>query len=301
MSTLRPHPPASTPHVLTHPQIPDSRTESAATSDSEDNLDTLPFAKPLARSDFLTPAFTPSAYLSSLSNRHQTLEDLRAELRSRSQLLSRELLDLVNANYADFLTLGNSLRGGDEKVEGVRVGLLGFAKEVGLLERLVRERENEVAALLQERRDARRKIEAGRRLVEFEERLRECEEGVAVASVQRDGDVSDSSESEDGEEDEDDDDAQCGTSIARLRRNVVQYRLVKEGVKGLEEHPFVAAQTPRLGKLRSTLLLDLSTALQEAKRAGTAGSGRVMHIMNIYADMEEHGEAVKVLKTLKAR
>ncbi|KAJ4373627.1 hypothetical protein N0V86_007770 [Didymella sp. IMI 355093] len=280
--------------------IPDSRTESAATSDSEDNLDTLPFAKPLARSDFLTPAFTPSAYLSSLSNRHQTLEDLRSELRSRSQLLSRELLDLVNANYADFLTLGNSLRGGEEKVEGVRVGLLGFAKEVGLLERLVQEREDEVAGLLQERRDTRRKIEAGRRLVEFEERLRECEEGVAVTSVQRDGDVSDSSESEDGE-DEDDDDAQYGTSIARLRRNVVQYRLVKEGVKGLEEHPFVAAQSPRLGKLRSTLLLDLSTALQEAKRAGTAGSGRVMHIMKTYADMEEQGEAVKVLKALKTR
>ena len=255
----------------------------------------MPFAKPLARSDFLQPDFTPSTYLSTLSNRHQTLEDLRSELRSRSQLLSRELLDLVNANYADFLTLGNSLRGGEEKVEGVRVGLLGFQKEIVELERGVRERDEEVGRLIEERRQARRKIEVGRRLVEFDERLRECEEALVVG--QKDGDISsDSSESED-----DDDDAGYGTPVARLRRNVTQYRLVKEVVKGLEEHPFVAAQTPRLSRVRSTLLLDLSTALQQAKRAGTAGSGRVMQIMKIYADMEESGEAVKVLKTLKAR
>ena len=201
-------------------QIPDSRTDSGATSeDDEDNLDTLPFAKPLARSDFLTPNFTPSTYLSTLRNRHQTLEDLRSELRSRSQLLSAELLDLVNANYADFLTLGNSLSRGDEKVEGVRVGLLGFNKEVHLLERLVAEREEEVDGLVQERRNVRGEIEVGRRLVEFEARLKECEDGVMGEGATR-GDIgSDSSESED----EDDDDTQYGTSIARLRRYVVQF------------------------------------------------------------------------------
>jgi hypothetical protein len=49
-------------------------------------------------------------------------------LRSRSQLLNKELLDLVNSNYQDFLNLGNSLHGGEEKVEEVRIGLLGFRK-----------------------------------------------------------------------------------------------------------------------------------------------------------------------------
>ena len=38
------------------------------------------------------------------------------------------------------------MRGGDEKVEGVRVGLLGFRKEVAALEGLGREREEEVGA-----------------------------------------------------------------------------------------------------------------------------------------------------------
>lgn len=180
----------------------------------------------------------------------------------------------------------------------MRVGLLGFAKEVRALEALVAEREEEVGVLVQRRREVRRGIEVGRRLVEFEERLRECEEGVAV-EVSGDGALSDSSESEDEEGDEGD--VQIGTSVVRLKRNVVQYRLVKEAIKGLEEHPFVVAQTLRLGKVRSTLLLDLSTAFQQAKRAGTAGAGRVMQIMKLYADMDESGEAVKVLKTLKTR
>ena len=180
----------------------------------------------------------------------------------------------------------------------MRVGLLGFNKEVHLLERLVAEREDEVKELVQERRKTRQEIEVGRRLVEFEARLRECEEGVIGEEAR--GDVSDSSESED-EDDGDDDDTQYGTSIARLRRNVVQYRLVQEGGKGLEEHPFVAGQAQRVARLRSTLLLDLSTALQQAKKAGTPGAGRVMQIMKIYADMEEQGEAVKVLKKLKSK
>lgn len=183
------------------------------------------------------------------------------------------------------------------------MGLLGFAKEVKALEGVVGQREGEVERLVGERRAIRAQIVVGRRLVEYEERLRECEEGVAVEGRGGDGGSSSGSGSESDEEEDDDEgeDAQYGTSVARLRRNVVQYRLVKEATTGLEEHPFVVAQTTRLGRVRSTLLLDLSTALQQAKKAGTAGSGRIMQIMKLYADMEESGEAVKVLKTLKSR
>jgi hypothetical protein len=80
----------------------------------------------------------------------------------------------------------------------------------------------------------------------------------------------------------------------------MQYRLIQELEKSLDAHPFIAAQAARMTKLRSTLLLDLSTALQQAKSGGTAGSGRTLKVMEIYAQMEESGEAVKVLKSLKA-
>ncbi|CAO2647373.1 Nn.00g082950.m01.CDS01 [Neocucurbitaria sp. VM-36] len=276
----------------------DSRSNS---SSDEDNLDTLPFATPLQRSDFLAPDFSPSTYLSTLSNRHETLEDLRSELRSRSQLLSKELLDLVNSNYQDFLNLGNSLNGGEEKVEEVRVGLLGFRKEINGLRDVVEQRELEVAQLLQARRDTRTKIEVGRRLVDYDARLKELESELVIESAGKEpiilGDeVSDSDEDEDEDEE---DERSYGVSITKLQRNVVQYQLILGLQKGLSEHPLIVAQAPRIAKVRSTLLMDLSTALQQAKSAGATGAGRVMKVMKIYADMEESAEAIKVLKSLK--
>jgi hypothetical protein len=193
------------------------------------------------------------------------------------------------------------LHGGEEKVEEVRVGLLGFRKEIDGLNKVVEEREQEVGELLEERRDVREKIEFGRRLVDYDARLKELEEdldiNVTVKEGNRDDYVSDSEEDED---EDDEDDASYGVSVAKVRRNVMQYKLIQELEKSIGEHPFIAAQAARMTKVRSTLLLDLSTALQQAKSAGGSGSGRLMRIMKVYADMEEPAEAVKVLKSLKA-
>ncbi|KAF2276530.1 uncharacterized protein EI97DRAFT_467203 [Westerdykella ornata] len=279
-----------------------SGSNSSHASDDDDD-DSLPYPAPLQRSDFLALDFDPSQYLSSLRNRHQTLEDLRSELRSRSQLLSKELLDLVNANYQDFLGLGRSLRSGDEKVEEVRVGLLGFRKEVETVRAKVLEREEEVKRALDERVAIRKQIATGRALIDYEARLALLEEqlkvdGAGKTQVHADEDVSDSEEESD--EDGDDDDGAYSVSIAKLRRTVEQYRLIQEIGKGVgQEHPFITAQAPRMAKLRNTLILDLKTALQQAQTARKQGSDRVMKIMKIYAEMDESAEAVKVLKALK--
>jgi hypothetical protein len=199
--------------------------------------------------------------------------------------------------------LGNSLHGGEEKVEEVRVGLLGFRKEVTGLKKIVDEREEEVGSLLEERRDVRVKIEVGRRLIDYDARLRELEEDLDINTVGEDTngtDVDEVSDSEEEDEDDDEDGASYGVSLTKLRRNVMQYRLIQELEKSLGAHPFVVAQAARIIKVRSTLLLDLSTALQQAKSGGSAGSGRMLKVMKIYAQMEESGEAVKVLKSLEA-
>ncbi|KAJ4293302.1 hypothetical protein N0V90_008584 [Kalmusia sp. IMI 367209] len=269
-----------------------SPTYNASDNSDSDSDNDLPYPVPLPRSAFLSPTFTPQSYLSTLHNRHQTLEDLRSELRARSSLLSRELLDLVNANYQDFLGLGTSLKGGDERVEEVRVGLLGFKKEVEGLRNGVKEREEEVNRLVEEREETREKIAVGRALIEYEARLRVLEEGLVIEK--HDGESSDSEEEDDDEDGEDEDGALGGVSLAKLKRHVLQYRVVQDAEKSLGGHPFIAAQVPRMIKVRNTLLLDLSTALQQAKKASEWE--RVMKIMKIYADMDEAGEAVKVLK-----
>ncbi|PSN74767.1 hypothetical protein BS50DRAFT_567554 [Corynespora cassiicola Philippines] len=272
--------------------------DSNSNSDDDDESG-LPYPTPLQRNDFLAPDFEPSKYLSTLHNRHQTLEDLRSELRARSQLLSKELLDLVNSNYQDFLGLGRSLKHGDEKVEEVRVGLLGFKKEIESVRAKVVEREEEVREAVDERVEIRKKIAVGRALVDYEAQLKLLEEQLVIETTGKE--AGDGIEDEDSEESEDeDDDGSYGVSISRLRRHVQQYRLIQEAEKRLSEHPFVAAQAHRIMKVRNTLLLDLSTALQQAKGAGSSGSDQVMKVMKVYADMDESAEAVKVLRSMKS-
>lgn len=184
--------------------------------------------------------------------------------------------------------------------------MLGFRKEVLGLKDVVETREAEVGRLLDQRRELRRKIEMGRRLVDYDERLKELERDLVIETAGREPiiigeEVSDSDEDEDNDEDKDEySEGTYGISIAKLRRTVAQYCVILELKKSLEDHPFVAAQASRTAKVRSTLLIDMSTALQQAKSAGASGVRRVMKVMEMYASMEECAEAVKVLRSFKA-
>ncbi|THV95477.1 hypothetical protein D6D25_09237, partial [Aureobasidium pullulans] len=193
-------------------------------SDSDADNTPLPFPAALPRSDFLTPNFTPEAYLSTLSNRHQTLEDLRSDLRQRSQLLSKELLDLVNANYEEFLSLGLRLKGGEEKIEEVRVGVLGFSREVGNVRDAVAEKVQEFGTLLEEKKRIRKDVMVGRRLLEIEERLEDLEARLMVEPSNSLSANNASANDQDSDSDEDEDyedgdgDSATSATLARLRK-----------------------------------------------------------------------------------
>ena len=273
---------------------------------SSDDEDNLPYPEALPRSDFLSPTFEASNYLSTLSDRHQTLEDLRGDLRERSQALSKELLDLVNTNYEQFLSLGSDLKGGEEKVEDVIVGLLGFKRGVEGVRAIVKERKVEVDGLLEEKRGVSKEIALGRKLLEIDARLEELEDKLMVASLGRTttGDGESWSDSEDDEDDDDDDDglADGGTSTSKLQRLVVSCRQVEFlSLSVGKDHPFIIAQQSRMLRVRNTLLLDLSTALKQAAAMGEDGKPRVMRILSIYRNLDAGTEAVKVLRDLKSR
>lgn len=131
-----------------------SRFYFGSDSDSDnDNADSLPFPAPLPREAFSTDIdapFSPTAFLATLRHRHQTLEDLRAELRTRSKDLEKELVELVNRDYVDFVGLGSSLSGGDGRVEDLKMGLWGFKRDiegvVGRIGEVVEEVEKELKA-----------------------------------------------------------------------------------------------------------------------------------------------------------
>lgn len=272
----------------------------------------MPFPEPLSRTPFLAPDFDPAAFLSSLTNRHQSLEDLRQELRSLEQLLNKELLDLVNENYQDFLSLGTALRGGEEKVEGVKVGLLAFQRDVQSIRDKIEVRRREVEALLNEKRRLRSYADIGRDLLDFADRVEELEHRLMIGDRQSPGDQTptedDDSDSDSdlyasGTEESDDEELEDGTtpvSLKRLQRHVQKYVFLTSIASRVgEDHPFLVSQQARVTKVKSTVLLDLKTALEQASHAGDRRDARTMAVLRLYDLMGEDVSAVAALKNLK--
>ncbi|KAK4621315.1 hypothetical protein CLAFUW4_06523 [Fulvia fulva] len=275
--------PASTPAAAPSPD---------RYSSDDDDLDTLPYPGELPRNDFLAPDFDPQTYLSTLRNRHQTLEDLRSDLRQRSQLLNKELLDLVNGNYEEFLILGSDLKGGEEKVEGVRVGLLGFKREVEGIREGVRERAMEVKGLVDERKEVRRDVVLGRSLLEVGERLEGLERSLGISEGEDEEDVE---EFEDEDEEGGEDVVRLNIPLKKLQRHAMEYVLVTRMMDRIgASHPFLVAQASRMEEISKTILLDLAAALRQAKAAKS--SEAILAITKIYGDLGAEDEGVKALK-----
>ncbi|KAI0110591.1 oligomeric golgi complex component, COG2-domain-containing protein [Hypoxylon sp. NC0597] len=265
---------------------------SSSSSDTEDDAP-LPFPTALPRSDFLAPDFDPAEYLSSLANRHQTLEDLRSDLRERSAAISTELLELVNSNYTSFLSLGDELKGGEERVEDVRVALLGFRRAVEEIKGRVRDRGSEVAGLNRDLLDVRGEIETGRKMLELDERISALEGRLAIGSIGPDSDDSDEEQ-----EDEDELEGAVGSSSAKLAQLAQDYITIDDLANNIgRETPFVRKTEERLTRCRNTILLDLGAALKEAKQARARGQAKLLKLMGIYSLLDAQAEAVKTLKS----
>lgn len=226
-------------------------------------------------------------------------------------MLNRELLDLVNENYQDFLSLGTALRGGEEKVEGVKVGLLSFQRDVQSIRDKVETRRGEIEELLNEKRKLRTQADIGKDLLDYADRVEELEHRLMIVDQSAPlegapaGDESDS-ESDlyaSGSEESDEEELADGTtpiSLKRVERHVQKYVFLTSLADRVgENHPFLLSQQTRVAKIKSTVLLDLKTALEQASQAGAKRETRTMVILRLYNLMGEDVSAVAALKNLK--
>lgn len=294
-------------------------------ADFNDNDDNLPFPKPLTRASFLTPDFDPAAYLSSLSNRHQTLGDLQSELRELSQSLNKELLDLVNENYQDFLSLGTALNGGEEKVEEVRAGLLAFERDVQAIRDQFDARTREIRTLLNEKKKMRSDIAVGYDLLDIADRIDALEQRLMIHDAKQTktngaGDNDRGKEGQDGKDDDDDENSEDSfgsetddsdeeevtggraavVSLRRLERHINDFLCLKTIVDRVgAKRPFTINHNDRIATIKSALLLDINTALQQAGGAGQRKQERTVSALRLYDLIGEHAEAISALKKLK--
>lgn len=283
----------------------------AADDDSDDDAP-LPFPTALSRRDFLAPDFNAAEYLSSLfpdasaaadadvqgqglglgMARHQTLEDLRTELRERSAAISAELLELVNANYTSFLGLGDELKGGEERAEDVRVGLLGFRRQVEEVQGRVRARREEVGRGGAKLRDVRGEVEAGRRMLELDERVE-----VLLGRLEEQAAEDEDTDDEDDEGEAGEDVTFTGSSPALLLELAIEYRRIDSLADAIgRDLPYVKKVEERIARCRNTLLLDLGTSMKEARKAKQKGRDRVVRFLAVYRLLGAYGEGVRILK-----
>ena len=193
------------------------------------------------------------------------------------------------------------MKGGEEKIEEVRVGVLGFSREITNVRDAVTERVEEVGTLLEEKRRIRKDIMVGRRLLEIEERLEDLEARLMVEpsnSLSADNPSANDDDSDDEEDEEDEEgDAATASTLARLRKHAQAYLLLTHLTQKVLDHPFVTAQQSRLLRVRNTLLLDLRTALKQAQSAGVGGK-QLLDFLVIYRELGETEEGVGALKGL---
>ncbi|KAK1779884.1 oligomeric golgi complex component, COG2-domain-containing protein [Copromyces sp. CBS 386.78] len=360
------------PTITTNLNNPLTNDNSPSPEDDDDNnISDLPFPTALPRPSFLTPQFSPLSYLDSLysssidpsvdpsfsprlaGQRHQTLPDLRSELHTRSLSISSELLELVNANYTSFLSLGDELKGGEDRVEDIRVAVLGFRRAVEEVRGKVKEKRAEVGLLCGELGNVRAAVEWARGVLELEGRVEGLEVKLSLAGaaststggtgtgtgtggagagvgvqgwVQRGikedlvgGEEDDYAGWDSGSEDfkekvlldnsnnnnnaEEEDDQEEGggfmsSSPAELEALAKEYVGIEHMADRLGGHevPFVRKMEERMIRCRNTILLDLNTALKEARRAGEKGKKRVLRYMGVYSVLDAEQEAVRVLK-----
>ena len=227
-------------------------------------------------------------------------------------MLNKELLDLVNENYQDFLSLGTALRGGEEKIEGVKVGILSFQRDVQSIRDKIEARRQEVEGLLNEKRQLRTHAELGKDLLDYADRVEELEYRLMIgrtSSLREEGSATNESDtgsdiySGDSEESEDDEELAGGAaliSFSRLERHVQKYVFLNSLVARVgDRHPFLVSQQPRVSRIRSTLLLDLKTALEQASHVSEKRDGPTMAVLSLYDLMGEDISAIAALKHLK--
>ena len=202
----------------------------------------------------------------------------------------------MNGNYEEFLSLGGELKGGEEKVEGVRVGLLGFQREVEGIRRAVSERARETGQLLQEKKKVRRDVVLGRGLLEVHERVEGMEERLGIKARE---DMEEEADDLDAEDDDglspDAGETAASSTVRGLQRQTDQYVTITRQIAKLgSSHPFLAGLQPRLAEIRKTLLLDLSAALRQAKTTDDKAS--ILSLSQMFGSLDAERDALKVLK-----
>lgn len=127
-----------------------SNHTSRISTSSDRSLD-LPSLQPLSHDHPLlsSDSFNVDSFL--LSRVHIPLEELRGELRAYLGQLREELVQLINDDYEEFISLGTGLRGEGERLRRLEEPLKGLSGEVDVVRGVLVQHQEAVQGKLDQR------------------------------------------------------------------------------------------------------------------------------------------------------
>lgn len=119
-----------------------------------DSLD-LPALQPLSHHNphLTASSFDADAFL--LTRAHIPLEELRGELRQYLAVLREELVQLINDDYEQFISLGSGLRGEADRLAKLKTPLMRTREEVESIRQTLVEQQSALEGKLNERSSMR--------------------------------------------------------------------------------------------------------------------------------------------------
>lgn len=210
-----------------------------ASTSSAHSLD-LPSLVPLSHDHALlsSATFDVDAFL--LSRIHIPLDELRGELRSYLGVLREELVQLINDDYEEFISLGTGMRGESDRLKRLQNPLEALRGEVEVVRDVLASHQDAVQEKLDERATLR-------------------EEKALLGLLQRLFETLSRAESLDTACE----DVERPKAVARLAGEYTQLVYLRDKVRK-EGCKLADVAEPRIDKLRTQLNNDLSTLLKSA-------------------------------------
>ncbi|TXT08632.1 hypothetical protein VHUM_02760 [Vanrija humicola] len=248
-----------------------ARSPRASSSTVGHSLD-LPSLLPLSHQHPLLTAaeYDVDAFL--LSRIHIPLDELRAELREYLGVLREELVQLINDDYEEFISLGTGLRGEGERLKGLQQPLSGLRGQVEIVRDVLKDHQSAVQAQLDERSALREE----KALLELLQRLFETlARAEALETVG--------------------DDTERPKVVQRLAGEYTQLVYLRNKARA-EGCKVAETASPRIDALRTRLSHDLASILTGA--LGAHDEPRIKQCLRTYDLIEGWREAEDVVRSL---
>ncbi|KAL7425101.1 hypothetical protein Q5752_000789 [Cryptotrichosporon argae] len=245
----------------------DTADDPRASTSSGGTLD-LPSLLPLSRAHplLVAPAFDVDAFL--LTRIHIPLDELRGELREYLGGLREELVQLINDDYEEFISLGTGLRGEGERLGRLEKPLRVLRQEVEVVRNVLKSHQDAV----QEKLDARAALREEKALLDLLQRLFETLQRAEKLAVPTD---------------------ERARLVSRLAGEYTQVVYLRDKVDAEGCKVFDSLRS-RISAIRDTLSGELETMLHDAMESGEVAALR--QCLKTYEAIEGWAEAEDVVR-----